>query len=141
MIRGICCLRPGVPGVSERIRVISIIGRFLEHSRAWLFANGGAEEIYIGSADWMPRNLDRRIEAVTSVHGSSLQSRVRALLHTCLEDNRQAWELGSDGSWTQRTPDGVERATHRILLADSWGLGREGAGAGAGSSLADMSAR
>ena len=141
VIRGICCLRPGVPGVSERIRVISIIGRFLEHSRAWLFGNGGAEEIYIGSADWMPRNLDRRIEAVTPVHGSSLQARMRALLHTCLEDNRQAWELASDGSWTQRTPNGVERATHKLLITDSWGLAREGAGASAGSALADAATR
>ncbi|MCL4865265.1 MAG: RNA degradosome polyphosphate kinase, partial [Gemmatimonadales bacterium] len=63
IVRGICCLRPGLPGISDRIRVISVIGRFLEHSRAWYFANGGEPEAYLGSADWMPRTLDRRIEA------------------------------------------------------------------------------
>src|SRR5205823_13510538 len=67
LVRGICCLRPGLPGVSERIRVVSIIGRFLEHSRLWHFANGGDEEFYLGSADWMPRNFDRRVEAVAPV--------------------------------------------------------------------------
>ncbi len=129
IIRGICCLKPGLKGVSERIRVISIVGRFLEHSRAWYFANDGAEEFYIGSADWMPRNLDRRVETVTPVHGQALHLRLRALLETCLADNRQAWELNHDGTWTQRTPNGVERATHRVLLADSWGLLRDPSGA------------
>ena len=75
IVRGICCLRPGIPGVSERIRVISIIGRFLEHSRLWHFANGGAEEFYLGSADWMPRNFDRRVEAVAPVEDPALHER------------------------------------------------------------------
>ena len=126
VVRGICCLRPGVEGLSDRIRVISIIGRFLEHSRLWSFLNDGAEEFYLGSADWMPRNFDRRVEAVVPVEDPALHPRLRALLATCLEDNRQAWELHADGSWIQRSPDGEpERATHRRLLKDSWGMGRE----------------
>ena len=93
IVRGICCLRPGVQGVSDRIRVISIIGRFLEHSRLWRFANGGTPEYYIGSADWMPRNFDRRVEAVVPVEDPTLHPRLDALLETCLSDNRGAWEL------------------------------------------------
>jgi polyphosphate kinase len=125
IIRGICCLRPGIPGVSDRIRVISIVGRFLEHSRIWKFGNAGAEEFFIGSADWMPRNFDRRVEAIAPVEGATLHTRLRSLLDTCLADNRQAWELHSNGSWTQRVPQGPERATHRILIADAWGLNRD----------------
>src|SRR4051812_3592133 len=120
--RGICCLRPGLPGISERIRVLSIIGRFLEHSRIFLFANGGAEEFYLGSADWMPRNFDRRVEAVAPVEDSTLHVRLRSLLRTSLEDNRLAWELGADGRWTQRTPNGVVHNAHEVLLRESWGL-------------------
>jgi len=122
IVRGICCLRPGVDGVSDRIRVTSIIGRFLEHSRLFYFGNGGEEEYYFGSADWMPRNFDRRVEAVTPVEDPSLHPRLRSLLETLLRDNRQAWELAPDGSYIQRVPHGEpERATHRILLVDSWG--------------------
>ena len=123
IVRGICCLRPGVSELSDRIRVISIVGRFLEHSRVWYFENGGAGEYYIGSADWMPRNLDRRVEAVIPVEDPALHKRLWSLLNTCLRDNRQAWELSSDGRWEQRVPEGDELATHRILLVDSWGTG------------------
>ena len=123
IVRGICCLRPGVPDVSERIRVISIVGRFLEHSRVFYFANSGDDEYFIGSADWMPRNLDRRVEAVAPVVDKALHPRLRGVLETCLADNRQAWELRPDGGYEQRTPDdGVERGTHRVLLRDPWGL-------------------
>ena len=122
IVRGICCLRPGVPGVSENISVISIVGRFLEHSRLFYFANGGAEEFYFGSADWMQRNFDRRVEAVAPVEDTTLHERLRSLLRTCLEDNRLAWELAADGSWTQRTPNGVVHSTHEIFLRESWGL-------------------
>ncbi len=121
IVRGICCLRPGIPGVSDRIRVTSIIGRFLEHSRVWYFANGGAGQYYLGSADWMPRNFDRRVEAVAPVEDRTLHPRLRALFETLLGDNRQAWDLDADGIWHQRTPDGPVRATHVILLRDSWG--------------------
>ena len=123
IVRGICCLRPGVPGVSERIRVISIVGRFLEHSRLFYFRNSAEDRYFTGSADWMPRNLDRRVEAVTPVEDRALHPRLRALLDTCLSDNRQAWELCADGSYVQRTPgDEPERATHRLLLRDPLGL-------------------
>jgi polyphosphate kinase len=125
IIRGICCLRPQVPGLSERIRVISIIGRFLEHSRLWYFANDGAPEYYFGSADWMPRNFDRRVECAVPVDDRQLHVRLMALLETCLADNRQAWELSPDGGYAKRHVAGAEEvSTHRILLRDSWGLSR-----------------
>ena len=118
IVRGICCLRPGLPGVSDSIRVISIVGRFLEHSRAFYFLNGGEEEIYFGSADWMPRNLDRRIEAVTPIEDPSHRQALRDLLLLMWEDNRQAWELRPDGTYVQRRPPSpeTERATHRLLI-------------------------
>jgi polyphosphate kinase len=123
IVRGICCLRPGLPGVSDRIRVISIVGRFLEHSRLFYFANGAEERFYIGSADWMPRNLDRRVEVVTPVEDRTLHSRLQALLETCLADNRQAWELRPDGTYVQRRPENAEEwATHRLLLREPWGV-------------------
>jgi polyphosphate kinase len=127
IVRGICCLRPKIAGVSDRIRVVSIIGRFLEHSRFWFFGNGGVPEYYLGSADWMPRNFDRRVEAVTPVDDPALHARLHSLLETCLADNRQAWDLEPDGTWRQRVPDGELRATHSILLVDSWGMVPPGA--------------
>ncbi len=118
IVRGICCLRPGVPGVSDRIRVISIVGRFLEHSRAFWFHNGGADEVYIGSADWMPRNLDRRVEAVAPIEDPHHRRTMRDVLEMMWEDNRQAWDLQPAGTYRQRLPrEGeAERATHRRLL-------------------------
>jgi polyphosphate kinase len=128
IVRGICCLRPQVPGVSERIRVISIIGRFLEHSRLWYFANDGAPEFYFGSADWMPRNFDRRVECAVPVDDVQLHPRLMSLLETCLADNRQAWELSADGGYSQRHADGQkEMSTHKVLMRDSWGLLRDSA--------------
>ncbi|GAB4157449.1 MAG: polyphosphate kinase 1 [Cyanobacteria bacterium J069] len=104
IIRGMCCLKPGLPGVSDRIRVISIIGRYLEHSRIFHFHNGGDAEYYIGSADWMPRNLDRRVEAVTPIEDPALKKLLKEILDTTLDDNRQAWELQPDGTYVQRHP-------------------------------------
>ena len=127
MVRGICCLRPGCEGVSERIRVVSIIGRFLEHSRIWYFANGGDVEYYLGSADWMPRNFDRRVEAVAPIEDRALFPRLWSLLQTYLRDNRQAWDLAENGMWTQRRPDGPARSSHEILLRESWGQVRDDA--------------
>ncbi len=121
IVRGICCLRPGIPGTSDRIHVVSIIGRFLEHSRVWQFANGGQEEFYIGSADWMQRNFDRRVEAVAPVEDPALHERLRSLLETYLDDNRQAWVLHASGIWSQREPEGAVLASHERLLKNSWG--------------------
>jgi len=123
IVRGICCLRPGLPNVSDRIHVVSIVGRFLEHSRLWYFANGGSgnEEFYVGSADWMPRNFDRRVEAVAPAESPASAQRIRSLLATYLEDNRQAWDLDADGKWHQRQPNGVVRASHERLVKNSWG--------------------
>ena len=125
LVRGICCLRPGVPGASERIRVVSVIGRFLEHSRLWRFENGGEPAYYLGSADWMPRNLDRRVEAMVPILDRTLHPRLASVLHVFLDDNRQAWDLRADGTWVQRRAEGeAERASHRLLLRDSWGMAR-----------------
>ena len=106
IVRGICCLRPGVPGLSDNIRVRSIVGRYLEHSRIFEFANGngpGEVAYYIGSADWMPRNLDRRVEAVVEVDDRSLQARLREILEVNLADDVLAWSLGPDGEWKRVT--------------------------------------
>jgi polyphosphate kinase len=118
IVRGICCLRPGLPGISDTIRVISVVGRFLEHSRAFYFLNGGEEEVYIGSADWMPRNLDRRIEAVAPVEDPAHYQNLRDLMDLMWQDNRQAWELQPDGGYRQRhpPPGEPERGTHRLLI-------------------------
>ncbi|MDB9540458.1 polyphosphate kinase 1 [Anabaenopsis tanganyikae CS-531] len=104
IIRGICCLRPGLKNISENIRVISIIGRFLEHSRIYYFHNNGQEEIYIGSADWMRRNLDRRVEVITPIKDPDIAKDLQEILGIMLADNRQAWELQSDGTYIQRRP-------------------------------------
>ncbi len=106
IVRGICTLRPGVPGLSENIRVRSIVGSLLEHSRLYFFENGGDEEIYTGSADWMPRNLDRRVEVLAPIRDEKLKDYLRnEFLKTYLSDNVKARELGSDGRYTR-----VERA-------------------------------
>ena len=136
IIRGICCLKPGVPGVSDRIRVISIVGRFLEHSRVFFFQNGSEPEYYFGSADWMPRNFDRRVEAVAPIDEPAAQARLKSLLDTCLADNRQAWDLQPDGSYIQRMPGGApERGAQSIFLQSSWGSGVSEARYPSGDSL------
>lgn len=118
IIRGICCLRPGLPGISDRIQVTSIIGRYLEHARIFCFHNNGDREYYIGSADWMPRNLDRRVEAVTPIEDLVLVKEVQEMLDIMLSDNRQAWDLQADGTYVQRqpAPDEPERNTHLLLM-------------------------
>lgn len=118
IIRGICCLRPGLAGVSENIRVISIIGRFLEHSRIFYFCNGGDEQMFIGSADWMPRNLDRRVEAVTPIECDRILKSLKEILEVSLADNRQAWDLQPDGSYVQRQPQAKEseRSSQKMFM-------------------------
>jgi polyphosphate kinase len=117
-VRGICALRPGVSGVSENIEVVSIVGRFLEHSRIFSFEAGGEERIYIGSADLMPRNLYNRVELVTPVEDPRLGAELRDVLDRCLADNTSAWTLDADGRWTRRSPqDGGEpRSVQRELI-------------------------
>ena len=117
--RGACSLRPGVPGVSENIRVRSIVGRFLEHSRVYWFANGGHAEIYCASADWMERNLLRRIEVCFPILDAELAQRVYAeALENYLADNTQAWLLHADGSYTRATPGAdMPHSAQQSLLA------------------------
>jgi polyphosphate kinase len=115
IVRGVCCLRPGVRGVSERIGVRSIVGRFLEHSRVYYFENAGEREIYCGSADWMDRNLFRRIEVAFPVTSPELQSRVTADLHLYLADDCQAWDLKSDGRYYRAGAAGHANAQARLL--------------------------
>jgi len=105
-VRDICRLIPGLPGVSENIRVVSITGRFLEHSRVYYFRNGGEEEFYIGSADLMTRNLERRVEILAPVEDIDARQALRTLLDTQLSEHCAAWEMNSDGSYSQRDAAG-----------------------------------
>lgn len=106
IVRGTCCLRVGIKGVSENIRVISIVGRFLEHSRIYFFNNGGNEEIYLGSADIMPRNLDRRVEVVFPIEDPGLSAYVKEqLLDTYWTDNSRARIMDADGNYTRINPE------------------------------------
>jgi polyphosphate kinase len=118
IIRGICCLRPGVKDVSENIRVLSVVGRFLEHSRVFYFHNDGQPNVFIGSADWMPRNLDRRVEAVAPIRDPSLAQDLQEMLGIMLADNRQAWDLQPDGRYVQRrsVADQPEQSAQKILM-------------------------
>ena len=113
-VRGICCLRPGIPGVSETINVVSIVGRFLEHSRVYAFHYGEEHSYYIGSADMMPRNLDTRVELLAPVEAPELQAELADTLERCFADDTNAWTLDADGDWHRRT--GRTRSVHRELM-------------------------
>jgi len=115
IVRGLCCLRPGIAGVSDRIRVRSIVGRFLEHSRVYCFDNDGSREVYCGSADWMDRNLFRRVEVAFPVDSAELQARIVDELHLYLLDDVQAWELGADGRYTRVQGDTQTSAQTRLM--------------------------
>jgi polyphosphate kinase len=133
LVRGICCLRPGVAGVTENVRVTSVVGRFLEHSRIFWFRNGGAEEVYLGSADLMRRNLSRRVEVLFPVTDPALVRHLRdVVLETYLADNLRARRMRADGGYDRVRPlDGAPAvdAQARLLAASAPGGGdAEGAG-------------
>ncbi|HSS42160.1 MAG TPA: polyphosphate kinase 1 [Solirubrobacterales bacterium] len=116
-VRGICCLRPGVEGVSENIHVSSIVGRFLEHSRIYTFRRGEESRVLMGSADLMPRNLDSRVELVAPVEEMALKAELMDVLERCFADTANTWELDSEGNWTRLRPDGVARSVQEELMA------------------------
>lgn len=127
IVRGVCALRPGLPGISDNIRVRSIIGRFLEHHRVFYFYNDGEEDVYLSSADWMERNLHRRIEIAFPIKNSKLKRRVvREGLRTYLVDNVQAWEMLSDGRYRRKNArGGKSRCAQEMLMSELTGKGRK----------------
>jgi polyphosphate kinase len=115
-VRGICALRPGVPGVSDNIRVVSIVGRFLEHSRIYSFErHGEPPSVYIGSADLMPRNLYNRVELVTPIFDEKARAELVDVLDRSLADNTNCWELAADGGWNRRRSGDPPRSVQREL--------------------------
>jgi len=133
-VRGICCLRPGVPGVSENVRVVSIVGRFLEHSRVYAFRRGEETRVLVGSADLMPRNLDSRVELVTPVEDPALKAELLDVLERCLVDNSNAWELDAEGAWTRLAPaNGQRRGVQEELRERHAARATERLASGAGS--------
>jgi polyphosphate kinase len=117
-IRGVCCLRPGVPGLSENITVVSIVDRFLEHARIIYFHHGGDDNVFISSADWMPRNLDRRIELLVPINDTASKRRLVEILDTYFRDNTNAWKLKSDGSFVREVPKGKNAFRSQKVLYD-----------------------
>jgi polyphosphate kinase len=118
-VRGLCCLRAGVPGLSENIRVFSTLGRFLEHGRIYRFENGGHPEFFLGSADWMRRNLDRRMETMIPVSDPQLKKELEQTLHVLETDNCSAWDMQPDGSYSKRLPpEGEERRAAQEIFID-----------------------
>jgi polyphosphate kinase len=113
-VRGICCLRAGVPGVSENVRVISVVGRFLEHARVYGFRRGDEHRYWMGSADLMHRNLDTRVELLAPIEDPALQEEVAETLERCFADDTFAWDLRPDESWERRRGD--TRSVHRELM-------------------------
>jgi polyphosphate kinase len=115
-IRGICCLVPGLESISENITVVSVVGRFLEHSRIYAFERGDEQVVYIGSADLMPRNLDTRVELVTPVEDPVLRDDLLDTMERSLADNTNSWELQPDKTWRRRRADGEKRSVQRELM-------------------------
>jgi polyphosphate kinase len=119
LIRGICCLRPGIPGVSENIEVRSIVGRFLEHSRIIRFENGGASEIYLGSADWMPRNLFRRVETGFPIRNPRVQQHIQEIIDIFWRDNVKARVMDTEGHYHLRNVEGERFNAQEEFVDDS----------------------
>ena len=120
-VRGICCLRPRVEGVSENIRVVSIVGRLLEHSRVYSFERDGEHTIYIASADLMPRNLDHRVELAVPIDAPELKAELLEMLDKSFADNQGSWELDGDGTWHRRVPGaGDEPRNMQLELVSLW---------------------
>jgi len=126
-VRDSCRFRPGVPGLSDTAKVVSIVGRFLEHSRLYYFRNNGQEEYFIGSADAMKRNLESRVEILVPVESPALQQQLRELLDAHATDQRYAWDMQPDGSYLQRKPaNGQEQSgLHQLLIAQASQSARE----------------
>ena len=128
IVRGMCAVRPGVDGWSETIRVRSVVGRFLEHSRIFVFGAGERERFYIGSADVMERNLDRRVEALAPVTDSEGMAKLRRIVEVMLSDDRRAWQLGAEDRWTRveeqnGRPGALDTFETMMLLAQEWSIG------------------
>ena len=124
-VRGICCLRPGLAGISENIRVVSIVGRLLEHSRVYAFERDGEHTVYIASADLMPRNLDHRVELAVPVEAPELQAELLDTLERAFADNQNSWELDGDGTWTRRSPaPGEQPRSLQLELAELYAARR-----------------
>jgi polyphosphate kinase len=136
LVRGICCLRPGVPHVSENIEVRAIVDRYLEHGRIFHFTNGGKDDVYVSSADWMPRNFHRRVEVMVPVEDATLRARLIEILTISVNDNVKSWRLGSDGSYARvvaRPGAPLLRSQARFIEATRDKLkGAEAAGAASG---------
>ena len=125
-VRGLCCLRPGIVGVSENIRVVSIVGRFLEHARIYYFRNGGEQEVLLGSSDMMPRNLEKRVEVLFSIPDPAIKSSILKILDIHLRDNVKARRLLQDGTFEKVKPQpGEEIVDSQLWLINSRGAWHE----------------
>ncbi len=118
-VRGLCCLRVGLPGLSDNIRIFSTLGRFLEHGRIYRFENGGSPELFIGSADWMQRNLDRRVEAIATIADPAIKAELESILEVYEADNGTVWDMQPDGSYLRRQPAEGEpcRGAQQVFIA------------------------
>jgi polyphosphate kinase len=126
-VRGLCCLKPGLPGLSESIRVYSVVGRFLEHSRLYRFVNGGDTEYYTGSADWMKRNLENRVETIVPVIDREVRQELDRIIEVYEQDNSSAWDAYPDGRYDRRRP--AEGEPRRAAQEEFIRLARERSGA------------